>query len=1083
MSGPPLPILLIDDDEHAFIITAELLTEVNGRPVELHWESEPEDGLQAILSGRFEVHLLDYRLGSEDGVVILEKARAAGCQAPIIILTGQADAEIDQRALEAGATDYLAKDVFDLSRLEHAIRYALERQSLLQELETERYLLHSLMQSLPDNIYFKDNDSRFVRVSAAMAKWFGADKTSDLVGKSDFDFFTPEHAEQARLDEAELMSSGQPVLGKEEKETWPDGRATWVTTSKMPLLDRDGKIVGTFGISRDVTQEKYALLALRRNERRNRMIVDTALDAFVAIDAEGTIIEWNPQAESTFGWPKIEAIGRSLESVLIPSQFHEAFHTGFQRFKLTGESDVLKRRLEMTALHRSGNEFPIEMTISPIRHEDSYMFAAFIHDITRRKQAERELRESKEAAEAANQAKSDFLANMSHEIRTPMNAVIGMTELVLDTELSGSQSEYLTMVRHSADDLLRLINDILDFSKIEAGKLELEATVFGLRDALGDTLRLLAIRAQREDLELACHIEPSVADALIGDPARLRQIVVNLVGNAIKFTEQGEVVVYVEIDEQTEQSVLLHFTISDTGIGISADKVDSIFRAFEQADTSTTRKYGGTGLGLAICARLTQLMRGSIWVESELGTCSQFHFTVRMEVSAEAPVQTSRRIVQGTRVLVVDDNRTNRTILDEMLGNWGMDVTCVAGVQEALAALRDANESDSRFALLLSDVNMPEEDGFDLVEQIKGVKLTEAVILMLTSSDRPEEVKRCRDLGVAAHLRKPIKQSELFDALVAALGVEATEPNVTNEVEAASGVSQDEAEITVPPLRVLLVEDSVVNQKLAVGLLNNWGHSVTIAGNGVIALREFAASRFDLVLMDVQMPEMDGLEATRRIREAEQATGQHMPIVAMTAHAMKGDRERCLEAGMDDYVSKPVRSVHLIRAMAAQLTSIEAAGFAVAVSAGDSMDTSSVGQGVRADSADPASSTGSSDASIEREFQVDWPSVLKIVAGDRVLLRDVAQAFLFESKDVLKGLKSAFQTDDAATVRRLAHTIKTSFRTFGVEAAYDVALKCEFAGRDGDLETAQAVMPVLQTAVKETSAQLLQFIDTRQVPS
>jgi two-component system, sensor histidine kinase and response regulator len=763
MPGQPLQILLIDDDEHTFVITSELLKEINGRPVELHWESEPDEGLAAILSEQFEVHLLDYRLGVVDGVEILKKARAAGCKAPIIILTGQADADIDQRALEAGATDYLAKDVYDVSRLEHAIRYALERQSLLEELETERYLLHSLMQSLPDNIYFKDRDSQFLRVSAAMADWFGADSTDDVVGKSDYDFFTAEHAEQARLDEAELMESSIPVLAKEEKETWPDGRTTWVTSNKMPLKDREGNVVGTFGISRDVTQEKLALLALRRNERRNRLIVDTALDAFVAIDTEGTIIEWNPQAEATFGWKRHEAIGKSLESLLIPQQFHEAFHLGFSRFKETGQSDVLKRRLEMTALHRSGDEFPVEMTISPIRHEDSYMFAAFIHDITRRKQAERELRESKEAAEAANQAKSDFLANMSHEIRTPMNAVIGMTELVLDTELSASQREYLSLVCDSANALLGLINDILDFSKIEAGMLELESRVFGLRDDLGDTLKSLAIRAQREDLELACHIEPNVPDALIGDSSRLRQIAVNLVGNAIKFTEQGEVIVHVEVDERNEHSVLLHFTISDTGIGISADKVDSIFQAFEQADTSTTRKYGGTGLGLAICARLVKLMRGSIWVESELGTGSQFHFTVRTEISPNPPVEPVRRIVQGTRVLVVDDNATNRTILNEMLKNWGMDAVCVDGVQPALLALRQANEIGPAVELVISDVNMPDEDGFDLVEQINSTKVTNAVILMLTSSDRPEEIQRCRDLGVAAYLRKPVKQSELFD--------------------------------------------------------------------------------------------------------------------------------------------------------------------------------------------------------------------------------------------------------------------------------------------------------------------------------
>jgi PAS domain S-box-containing protein len=976
--------------------------------------------------------------------------------------------------LEAGATDYLAKDVYDVSRLQHAIQYALERQSLLEELETERYLLHSLMQSLPDNIYFKDRDSRFLRVSAAMAKWFGADSTDAVVGRSDSDYFTEEHAKQARLDEAELMQSGDPVLGKEEKETWPDGRTTWVSTSKMPLKDRDGKVVGTFGISRDVTQEKLALLALQRNEERSRLIVDTALDAFVSIDSEGTIVEWNPRAESTFGWQRVEAIGKSIESVLIPSKFHEAFHAGFRRFQKTGESDVLKRRLEMTALHKSGDEFPVEMTISPIRHEDSHMFAAFIHDISRRKEAERELRESKEAA---NEAKSDFLANMSHEIRTPMNAVIGMTELVLDTELSASQREYLSMARDSADALLGLINDILDFSKIEAGKLELESKVFGLRDSLGDTLKSLAIRAQREDLELACHIEPNVADALIGDASRVRQVVVNLVGNAIKFTERGEVVVKVEVDEQSDHSVLLHFTISDTGIGISAPKQKTIFQAFEQADTSTTRKYGGTGLGLAICARLVRLMHGSIWVDSQLGSGSNFHFTVRLGISDEAPTQPARRIVQGTRVLVVDDNATNRMILDEMLRNWGLDVTVVEGVQEALLAMQTARQDDRLFSLLLSDVNMPDEDGFDLVEHINKGKLTDAVILMLTSSDRPGEIQRCRDLGVAGQLRKPIKQSELFDAIVEALQIEATEPINDTDIALASTQS-DEASISIPPLRILLVEDSVVNQKLSLALLKNWDHSVTIAGNGVEALTEFASSRFDLILMDVQMPKMDGLEATRKIRESEQQAGGHIPIIAMTAHAMKGDRERCLESGMDDYVSKPVRAVHLLKAMATQLEGVDPNSLVLhGASGGRSEQEDSIQQSIAGEN--EAVGTASSPG----KFRINWPAALKLVSGDRELLQDIAEASVFESKEVLKGLHTAFKPGDAPTVRRLAHTIKASFRMFGVEDAYEIALVCENAAHDGDVEAAQSRMSELKTAVDETSTQLLRFIDTRQVPS
>jgi PAS domain S-box-containing protein len=1065
----PLRILLIDDDESTFVITRELLREINGRPVELEWTGEAEEGYDLILRDEHEVFLIDYRLGAKDGLEILRRARAAGSKAPILILTGQTDDEIDQQALEAGASDYLAKDVYDVSRLEHAIRYALERHGLMLDLEKERYLLHSLMERLPDNVYFKDRDSRFVRVSLAMANWFGLRDPRDAVGRSDDDFFTQEHAKQARQDELRLMESGDPVIGKEEKETWPDGRTTWVSTSKMPLRDRDGNIVGTFGISRDITDEKLAMQALKRSELLNRLIVATALDAFVAMDSEGTIVNWNPQAEKTFGWKYEEAIGQSVVDLLVPGRFRDEFSKRLAVFLETGEGEFLDEHLELTALHRSGEEFPVEATISPIEQEGNWLFSAFVHDIARRKQAERELRKSKEKAEQASRAKSDFLANMSHEIRTPMNAILGMTELVLDTELATTQREYLTMVRESGDVLLNLINDILDFSKIEAGQLELDPAVFSLRDSLGDTLKSLAVRADRVDLELACHIDTAVPEWVVGDSARLRQIVVNLVGNAIKFTEHGEVVLHVEVDQQDENSALLHFAVADTGIGIAHEKLKTIFEAFQQADTSTTRRYGGTGLGLTICSRLIALMGGSVWAESQPGHGSTFHFTGRFGLSDEAPATPKRRIVQGTRVLVVDDNETNRLILDEMLRNWGMTVTCVEGVDDAATQLRLAKDNGTPFALVLSDVNMPDRDGFDLAAEIQSDEsLAEAVILMLTSGDRSDEVKRARELGVASYLRKPIKQSELFDAIVASLGVDATEAEDASPVAAAF----DPKSIELPPMRVLLVEDSIVNQKLALGLLNRWGHSVTVASNGVEAVLQISQSEFDFILMDVQMPEMDGLEATRliRVREeqhrSEDKADRHVPIIAMTAHAMKGDREACLEAGMDAYVSKPVRSWQLLE---------EIAAFFPGCVSGSASDGAS------------ADSRSDSDSDLQSgkdwQWKIDWPAALKVVNGDRDLLREIAQAFIEESQEIMPQLRAALTEGDEATAGRLAHTIKASFRTIGVAEAHDVALACEQAAKGGQMEVVSDRLPELAEATEKVCEQLAGFIDTRRVPS
>jgi PAS domain S-box-containing protein len=1056
----PLRILLIDDDEHTFVITRELLTSISGRAVELDWASEAADGLAGILSGQHDLYLLDYRLGPDDGIEVLSKARDAGCRAPIIILTGQADPAIDQRALESGATDYIAKDVYDVTRLEHSIRYAIERQALLRDLERERYLLHSLLKSLPDNVYFKDRESRFLRVSHAMANWVGLDNPDDMVGKTDHDFFAEEHATPALEDERRLMESGQPILDKEERETWPDGHTTWVSTSKLPMFDNEQNVVGTFGISRDITERKEAEIALRRSERLNRLIVDTALDAFIAMDDECTIIDWNPQAELTFGWHREEALGQSVPDLLLPENDRVEFDADLQRFLRTGKSNMLKRRLERVALHRTGREFPMEITISPIRQGDSYIFSAFIHDITNRKEAERQLRESKEAAEAANRAKSDFLANMSHEIRTPMNAVLGMTELVLDQELAPSQREYLTMVHDSGESLLALINDILDFSKIEAGKFELDTTPFHLRDTLGDTLKSLAVRAQREELELACHIDPTVPDDLIGDGSRLRQIIVNLVGNAIKFTELGEVVLHVDVEDQSDHRVLLHFAVMDTGIGIAPPKLRRVFQAFEQADTSTTRRYGGTGLGLTICSRLVSMMQGTIWAESDLGSGSTFHFTAQFTVS-DQPVEKPRpRIVQGSRVLVVDDNATNRMILDEMLANWQMEVTTVAGVDAALEQLRAARASGRPFELVLSDVNMPGRDGFDLAAALRDdEQLADAVILMLTSAERPGEVQRSRDLGVNSYLHKPVKQSELYDAIVAALSVDGVEESV-----GASGNA--ESDVQLPKLHILLVEDSVVNQRLALALLNRWGHEVTIASNGLEALELVGQREYQLVLMDIQMPEMDGLEATRRIRESEQESGGHLPIIAMTAHAMKGDRELCLEAGMDDYVSKPVRAWRLLEAMAGQVPA-EPGQIIVTQDPPESSD-------------DAIESESPMDATIP--YAVDWPVSIKIVQGDLDLLRDVIDAFKEESGIVLGGLRKALVEEDQKTAQRMAHTIKASFRTFGIDDAYDLAYECEVASREGRLDDVQSRLSELEKATRVVEEQFQSFVDTGRIP-
>jgi PAS domain S-box-containing protein len=818
--------------------------------------------------------------------------------------------------------------------------------------------------------------------------------------------------------------SGQTTeLRSEHRVRHRDGSYRWVLARGETVRDAQGRPRHQAGVVVDIHDLKSAEDALRESEERFRGTFENAAVGIAHKDLTGRFLRVNPKLCDVVGYTREELLTRTWRDITDPADLAASLEW-YARL-MSGESPSFS--LEKRYLCKDRSSVWVEVSVSLQRDEagsPSYAIA-MIQDISQRKRLERELRQAKETAEAANRAKDEFLANVSHEIRTPMNAILGMTELTLDTPLAEDQRQYLKTVKSAADSLLGMINDLLDFSKIEAGRLELDPGDFSLRAALADTLRTLAMRAHKRGLELISHVQPDVPDALVGDAARLRQVLLNLVGNAIKFTEEGEVVLRVEPEGEpaAEGEVGVRYAVSDTGIGIPPEKQEAIFRAFEQEDTSTTRKYGGTGLGLTIAARLVSLMGGTISVESRPGRGSTFTFTARFGRQEHPPEPAPARppaTLEGVHVLVVDDNATNRRILEEWLRGWQMDPVAAGDGLAALDVLWGAVAAGRPFDLVLLDARLPDTDGLSLAAKIrKRPELADARIILLTSGDRPGDPARARELRLDAHLLKPVQPDELLEEIGRVMSRARDEAPPARETAPATAP-------TATPLHILVAEDNDFKAMLLEQLLVRRGHRVRLANNGREALALTEAGAFDLMLLDVQMPELDGFQVVGAVRERERARGGRLPIIALTARSRKVDRERCLAAGMDDYLPKPIHAGDLWAAIG------------------------------RIATARPPAERGLIDSRV----------LLAACGEDAVILEKLCGALRAGLPDQVAAVEEALNAGDAPRLRAAAHRICGMMAAFS-KVAGGVASEIEDHAADGRLEPARSLVERLAAMARE----------------
>ncbi|MCE9549976.1 MAG: PAS domain S-box protein [Betaproteobacteria bacterium] len=856
-----------------------------------------------------------------------------------------------------------------------------------------------------------DITSNHIYLSSKWAEMLGEAPEEKLMTlESLFNDIHPEDREQVQMLWVPVLKGLSPYYSVECRIKCRNNEWLWVYTRGMVVeRDKTGRAVRLTGTCANVTDKKRAEEALHKSETKLRTLYDSTSDAVMLLDEKG-FFDCNLATLQMFGCESREYFCSRHPADFSP----EKQPGGLDSMELANKQIAIAMRESSNRfewVHKradNGNTFDADVLLNVMILNDRPVLQATVRDATQRKQVENALRQSKAIAEQASKIKSDFLANMSHEIRTPMNGIIGMTGLALDTELSPEQREYLNLVKISADSLLSIVNDILDFSKIESGKMEIEKVEFSLEHMLRDTIKLLAVRAHQKNLELILNIATDVPDRVFGDPGRLRQVIVNLVSNAIKFTEFGEVEMSVRLADDVQQtSARLNFCVRDTGIGIPLEKFQTIFNSFSQADTSTTRKYGGTGLGLTISAQIIGLMGGKIDLDSEVGKGSTFHFTIDIPVNPEAVHNQYQRFgrIAGMHVLVVDDNATNRELLHNMLSSWGMLPTEVSSGEGALIEMQRAANFGQPYSLAILDLQMPDMDGFELADHIcRQPQHVGAMVMMLTSEGQRGHAARCKELGISGYLTKPVSHSDLLNAIMIALG----EP----KSQTAQLITRHSLRESRRKLKLLLAEDNAVNQVLAIRILEKSGHTVTVANNGFEAVQCWQNEQFDAILMDIDMPGMNGNEATQLIREQEQQNGTHIPIIAMTAHAMKGMREECLGRGMDGYLSKPINTVALWCELDQVMQHIK-----------DRADT-------------PALPS-------EQLHVADFKKARQTVDDNRELFDEIVRMFLADASPHLHRIKTAIIEGDTNTVRHSAHALNGMVSIFAAERTMRAATLVE----------------------------------------